>query len=328
MSEPADCIYAPPGEYMKDHSFLRHDGWWHLFNISGTAGYYHGYNGNEETIAWSVSRDLVHWEFRGHVLHASQWPGFFDQHEVWAPFCLKTDSGFYLFYTGVVHPNRPMEYRRLGHRHPWVSLGHRETQGIATSRDLTEWVKVSDHAQGSGVPGRDSHVVRDDGQRRWLLYSTIGTHAVNVSESEDLQQWHSLGLCAELPPLALDHPAVGATTHGLLGISTLHTAESVTVIRRPTDGRWLLLANWHCIASDDPTDFTRSPATLYENTYQGRRVDMGYACEILEHEGRWYRSGVFGPCDNWKLGFTEIEWIDNGAFRIVRPSVLDVGNGE
>ena len=129
MPDPTQCDYAPPGEYMKDHSFVYHDGWWHLFNISGTAGYYHGYNGNEETIAWSISRDLVAWEFRGHVLHASQWPGYFDQHEIWAPFCMKAPDGFYMFYTGIVHPTRPMEYRKLGHGHPWVHAGHRETPG-------------------------------------------------------------------------------------------------------------------------------------------------------------------------------------------------------
>jgi hypothetical protein len=323
LSRPVDCAYAPPGEYMKDHSLVWHDGWWHLFNISGTAGYYHGYNGNEETVAWSVSRDLVRWEFRGHVLHASQWPGFFDQHEVWAPFCLKTDDGFHLFYTGVVHPHRPMEYRRLGHRHPWVFKDHRETQGIAVSRDLTEWVKVSDQALGSGVPGRDSHVVRDAAGERWLLYSTIGTRVVNVSESTDLLHWRSLGPCAELPELGSDHPAVGATTRALIGHGSLNTAESITVIRRPTDGRWLLLANWHCIVSDDPTNFTRSPAILYDATFQGRPRDMGYACETLEHEGRWYRSGVFGPCDHWRLGFTEIEWAEETGFRVACPSVLD-----
>jgi hypothetical protein len=325
MSNPVECAYAPPGEYLKDHSLVLHDGWWHLFNISGTAGYYHGYTGNEETVAWSVSRDLVHWEFRGHVLHASQWTGFFDQHEVWAPFCLKTDTGFLLFYTGVVHPMRPMEYRRLGHLHPWVAQGHRETQGIAASRDLTEWVKISDPARGAEVPGRDAHVVHDDARGRWLLYSTIGSHAVNVCESTDLLHWLSRGPCAELPELTTTDAGVGATTRAFIGFSALNTAESVTVMRRPTDGRWLLLANWHCMESDDPMDFTRDPPRRYDSTFNGDPVDMGYACEIVNHEGRWYRSGVFGPSDQWKLGFTEIEWGGDTAFRVRKPSVLNAG---
>ena len=45
MSDPTQCAYAPPGEYMKDHSFVYNDGWYHSFNISGTQGCYHGYYG-------------------------------------------------------------------------------------------------------------------------------------------------------------------------------------------------------------------------------------------------------------------------------------------
>lgn len=118
---PVNCDYAPPGEYIKDHSFVYHDGWWHLFSISGTQGYYHGYNGNEETFSWSISKNLIDWEFRGHVMHPSLREGTFDRHEVWAPFCLKANDSFYMFYTGIVHPHRPMEYRKLGHDHPWVA---------------------------------------------------------------------------------------------------------------------------------------------------------------------------------------------------------------
>ena len=50
---------------MKDHTFVYHDGWWHLYSISGTAGYCHAFTGNEETFSWSVSKDLVDWEFLG-----------------------------------------------------------------------------------------------------------------------------------------------------------------------------------------------------------------------------------------------------------------------
>lgn len=116
---PHSEAYAPRGEYIKDHTLLYHDGWYHLFSISGTEGYYHGYTGNEETFSWSISKDLVNWEMRGHVLHASQREGAFDQRQVWAPFCTKTNDGFYMFYTGIIHPTRPMEYQKLGHDHPW-----------------------------------------------------------------------------------------------------------------------------------------------------------------------------------------------------------------
>jgi hypothetical protein len=321
MTDPTRCAYAPPGEYMKDHSFVKHDGWWHLYNISGTAGYYHGYNGNEETVAWSVSKDLVEWEFRGHVLHCSQREGHFDRHEVWAPFCYKSDLGFFMYYTGIIHPSRPMEYRKLGHSHPWVWQGHVETQGIARSADMTDWVKISDPAKGSGVPGRDTHVVRDDAGGRWLLYSTVGTRDVNVSESTDLVHWRSLGVCCTLPKLMANDPRLGSTASALSN-HELHVSESTTVMRHPLSGRWILLANWQWVCSDDPTRFPGDTAQVYDYTFDGGTVDLGFACEMIEHGGRWYRSATLGPRDYWKLGFTEIEWVEEGAFRVVKPSIL------
>jgi hypothetical protein len=320
MADPTECDYAPPGEYMKDHSLVFHDGWWHLFSISGTAGYYHGYNGNEETVAWSISRDLVEWEFRGHILHASQWPGYFDQHEIWAPFCMAGPDGFYMFYTGIVHPSRPMEYRKLGHDHPWVHSGHRETQGLARSTDLTDWVKVSDKQKGLGVPGRDSHVVRDEEGGRWLLYSTIGTTQAHVSESDDLVDWRSIGICAELPPLSSDDPRLPATARGLGG--HLNVAESLTVMRHPLSGRWVMIGNWQYILSDDPGCFRAEDARVHDFRFESRNVDWGFAGEMVRHEGRWYRSGVIGRRDYWRLSFTEVEWSLDGAFAAVKPGAV------
>ena len=314
------CQYAPPGEYVKDHTFIFNDGWWHLYSISGTAGYYHGYNGNEETISWSISRDLVNWEFRGHVLHASGWPGFFDQHEIWAPYCYRGPDAFYMFYTGIVHPSRPIEYARIGHSHPWVWEGHRETQGLARSTDLTDWVKISDPKTGSGVRGRDSHVVRDEEGNRWLLFSTLGGQEAHVSESQDLIEWKALGVCAEFPIFYSTAPWHKGSQEK--PSEQGNPAESLTGMRHPINNRWILLANHQYNLSDDPTRFADENVRLYNNIYQGRPVDMGFAGEIISHEGRWYRSGVLGKGDHWKLGFTEIEWDPEGAFHIVKPSVL------
>jgi len=317
---PTECQYAPPGEYIKDHSLLFHDGWWHLYSISGTAGYHHGYTGNEETISWSMSQDLVNWEFRGHVLHASGWPGFFDQHEVWAPYCYRGPEAFYLFYTGIVHPTRPMQYRSLEHDFPWFWEGHRETQGIARSTDLTCWEKISDPHTGSGVPGRDSHVVRDQVGQRWLLYSTLGNTQAHVSESQDLRRWQPLGVCAEFPPFW----STAAGDGGSLGkpVKLEGTAESLTVMRHPLNGRWIILTNYYYNLSDDPTRFADGVAQTYDLTYQNRQVDIGFAGEIIFYNRRWYRSGVIGKPNYWKLGFTEIEWDLQGAFHITQPSVL------
>jgi Glycosyl hydrolases family 32 N-terminal domain len=324
MSDPVTCAYAPPGEYIKDHTLLLHDGWWHLFSISGTRGYYHGYNGNEETFSWSISRDLVNWEFRGHVMHPSQRPGLYDQHEVWAPHCLKANGRFYMFYTGVVHPQRPMEYQRLGFRHPWVFQGHRETQGLAISEDLTDWVKVDDPQNGIAVPGRDSHVVRDEPNNRWLLYSTgqgsQGMDDAYVSQSSDLVHWECLGVCARFPKLDPNRP-LGFTVDSWQGFKAWGiTTESLLVMRQPRSGKWIMLGNWQYAVSDDPTDFTHSPVSYYDTGHQA--IDMGFACEIVSMNGNWYRSGTFGQIDHWQLGFTQIDWQPQGAFTIKQRSIL------
>ena len=93
-------------------------------------------------------------------------------------------------------------------------------------------------------------------------------------------------------------------------------------MRHPINQRWIILTNFHYNLSDDPTCFSNEQARLYDNTYLGRPLDMGFAGEMIIFENRWYRSGVIGRRDYWKLGFTEVEWDPQGAFCIIKPSVL------
>lgn len=309
MISPIQCCYAPKGEYIKDHTLLYHDGWWHLYAISGTEGYYHGYNGNEETVSWSISKDLVNWEMRGHVLHASQRKGAFDQHEIWAPFCLKTEEKFYQFYTGIIHPHRPLYYDKPQSDSLWVYEGHKETIGIAVSDDLTDWVKISDIERGAGIPGRDPHVVWDDKEKRWLLYSTgmcnrnqVGQ--VFVSESKDLCHWHFGGTCALFPSYNEE-----GGQH-----------ESVTVMRHPKNEKWIIMANFQFNMTDDPLTFLDTPSRIYSCLAGNNPINMGVAGEMIEWQGKWYRSGFTGAQYATKLCFTEIEWDPNGAFDVVTPS--------
>jgi hypothetical protein len=58
---------------------------------------------------------------------------------------------------------------------------------------------------------------------------------------------------------------------------------------------------------------------LHDINFMGKITDIGFAGRMIQHEGKWYRSGVFGKRDYWKLGFTEIEWVENGAFKIAVP---------
>jgi hypothetical protein len=328
--DPTACSYAPPGEYIKDHTLIYQDGWWHLFSISGTQGYYHGYNGNEETFSWSISKNLVDWEFRGHIMHPSQRENTFDQHEVWAPFCIKAYGKFYMFYTGIIHPHRPMEYQRLGFKHPWVVEGHKEAQGLAVSEDLTDWLKICNPEKGLGVPGRDSNVVWDSAKERWLLYSTGGGTKVDsadmdkvlVSQSKDMIQWEFIGTCALFPKLDTKRN-YGQTVESWPGFKQwAGTTESTITMIHPLTGKWILMGNWQYAISDDPLNFRESEVSYYNTDYNEKVIDMGFACEIVNHDHKWYRSGVFGDTDYWKLGFTEIAWIEHGAFNIVKPGVL------
>ena len=303
------CNPVLPGDY-PDPSVLKDGDDYYM--VHSSFDYYPG------LLIWH-SRDLVNWEFRGHVLHASQWPGSFDQHEVWAPFVFKGKDQFYLFYAGIIHPSRPMEYRKLGHDHPWVSQGHKEAMGLAVSKDLTYWDKIADFKKGLSVEGRDAHVVYDDERDRYLLYSTIGTHQANVSQSIDLKKWESLGICIEFPRLdpGKDY---GQTTKGISNF--LHSAESLHVLKHPLTGKWVIMGNWQYAVSDDPTNFHNSEIKEFKRDINGKMVDMGFACEILYLNGDWYRSGVFGKRDYWKLGFTKIRWTEDEAFHIAKPSIL------
>ena len=69
-------------------------------------------------------------------------------------------------------------------------------------------------------------------------------------------------------------------------------------------------------------DFKDSEVRYYDSTINGKPVDMGFACEIINHNDKWYRSGTMGEVDHWKLGFTEIEWVEDGAFKIVKVSAV------
>lgn len=93
--------------------------------------------------------------------------------------------------------------------------------------------------------------------------------------------------------------------------------ESLTVMRHPKDGSWILMGNWQYVTSRDPHTFLRGEVKPYDGL---GRTDIGLAGELIEWQGRWYRSGFFGARNANRLGFTEIEWVPGGAFRVVTPS--------
>jgi hypothetical protein len=95
-------------------------------------------------------------------------------------------------------------------------------------------------------------------------------------------------------------------------------------MKHPVTGKWILMGNWQYIISDNPVNYMDSEVHYYNNELNGKAVDMGFACEIVNYNGNWYRSGVFGEIDHWKLGFSQIAWDENGAFNIVKPSIINL----
>jgi hypothetical protein len=83
-----------------------------------------------------------------------------------------------------------------------------------------------------------------------------------------------------------------------------------------------MIGNWQYIPSDDPCRFRAEDARVHDFTFAGTNVDWGFAGEMVQHEGRWYRSGVIGRRDYWRLGFTQVEWVPDGALRPVKPSAI------
>lgn len=305
-ADPTDRWYRPASEYLKDHTLLHHDGWWHLWSISGVAGYALAYPGNEQTISYHISKDLVNWEFRGHVLHASLREGTFDRSMVWAPHAIAHDGRFYLFYTGVVHPNYAKDYRRRGRKAIALWEDHAEAIGLAVSDDLRGWTKVGDPVRGLGIRGRDPFVVRDDANDRWLLYTTETNtpkpfvHSLRVATSTDLRTWTDRGPCLVTPA----------------------PTESMTVMRHPIDGRWIALGNTSWAASDDPLRFATEAVRKYDyRDGEGRYAHFPGVGEMIQWRGRWYRSGLFGEWDHGRLGFTEVAWVRDGLFTVARRSI-------
>ena len=162
-------------------------------------------------------------------------------------------------------------------------------------------------------------MVRDEAGSRWLLFSSLDNRA-HVSESLDLVRWKALGVCAEFPQVWSTEPRFGGSVEKPRNLGC--TAESLTVMRHPLSQRWIMLANYHYVQSDDPTIFPQADVRLYDGTYQGRKTHTGFAGEMIFHQDHWYRSGVIGKRDYWELGFTEIAWDLDSAYRIVKPSVM------
>jgi len=316
--------YAPVGEYIKDHCLFFDRGLWHLFSISGQIGHSWMDKGSEERISHSLSYDLIHWEMLGHPVRASGKTGYYDEHMAVAPFVIQKPNGqFCMFYSGWQHPNKQPHFN---------FEGHQQSIYMAVSDNLYEW-KIPDEIAPKGIivdgddtiVGRDPHVIWDEIENRWLLYYTtqenlndnIYNFIVGVAESSDLVRWRKLGR-------ALNWNG---------DKKVFNPCESPFVLKHPYSGKFILFLNWDYSISDDPVKFfkiQRLPFPCGIDYHAGSvrdsgkgwsSVGVGFAREVIKHEGKNYLSGVMGYDGHTKLGFTCFMWTED--FLILQPNLSE-----
>lgn len=283
----ASVDFAPPGEFVKDHTFIFNNGLWHLFSISGPLGKgWDHKDGGERTFSHSVSKDLIHWKLVGHILTPGG-PGTIDADRIWAPSLLAWKGTFYLFYSGVIHPN----WDRIPGVEPnspennfWK--GHRVSPCLATSTNLTTWTKQMTTEPIAKGGGQDIFVLYEEERKRFLLYS-MGGGGHQVRESEDLRSWSEPVTCSTCSrkeiPWARHDPR-----------------ESPFVVRH--QGLFYLLLNDGYYVSDTPLNFSGV------HRYHGN--PPGFAGEIIQVGDRFIRSGVEGERDHYHLRMKEVVFKD------------------
>jgi sucrose-6-phosphate hydrolase SacC (GH32 family) len=273
----ASLHYAPQGEFVKDHSFVFHEGVYHLFSISGTAGTTWRDPGSEERFSHSISEDLVKWEHVGHVL-CKGWHGEEDRDKIWAPFVMEHDGLFHMFYTGIC-------YREPGN----PNGGYGKRMCHAVSRDLANWEKrptLPPPPEGISE-AQDAHVYHDPETARFYLYCIggDGSPGVLVRTSDDLETWSPGRLCFRIRMEDISYRSTYPT-------------ESPFVMRH---GRYVFLLLNDGYAVSDKPDGGFTGFRPY-----GQRLP-GFACEVLQFGSRYLRSAVHGPKGYYRLVMCEME---------------------
>lgn len=185
--------------------------------MQDNSGLFHLYfqtedQGSGDFLEHYTSTDLTSLTYVGPAL--TQTAGGWDRYGLWAPQVVKNpaDGLFYLFYAGVTAPgSNPSAEQRIG---------------VATSSDLTSWIKLPiNNCSGTTGDGcvyecnepwtmwdnggsydaqcRDPFVIWDASNSRWLLFTTVEldtaviggpwTQGISVAQSADLRHWTGLG---------------------------------------------------------------------------------------------------------------------------------------
>ncbi|NOT33202.1 MAG: hypothetical protein HOP12_03430 [Candidatus Eisenbacteria bacterium] len=181
----------------KEATLVRRQGLFHLYYTRGipTAPF----DSTWTELGHAVSGDLYNWvEWAPEIPpRATEW----DNHQIWAPHIVETDTLYYMFYTGITHS--PPD---------WI---HHQRIGVATSPDLVNWTRLPEPVlecldvpwtycipsmEGAG-DFRDPYVMPDpDSAGHWIMYYTArhrdapGELLIGAARSTgDLTQWTGAG---------------------------------------------------------------------------------------------------------------------------------------
>lgn len=250
--------------YINDHCFIQDDaGVWHLFAITG-----------REPADPSSERFLLHatakevagpWTKQSPVMQVDPAAG---ETVVWAPYVLKHDGLYWMFYCGG------------GATHSQYRIN------LATSRDLYTWHRSpANPLVVDGYDARDPMVLRVGSQ--WVLYycatesATGGNHVVAAATSSDLLHWSGRQIVFRSPEV------------GTFGGPT----ESPFVVER--DNRYYLFVctnrpynNTQVYVSDSPFHWNPEDVVLRVDAHAAEVLDAGHGKWFLSSAG-WGQGGLY-----------------------------------
>ena len=220
--------FRPVSGRVADFCVAERDGRYHFFYIErrlqeGTPFY----PGNEIYFGHASTPDFLAWEVHDPVMLIR--PNSWEDGHVWAPFILKRDDTFIMFYTGV-------------NRHISQDIG------LAFSKDLFEWERWGRNpispCKGKSWSAwwpdrisscRDPHAFEHDG-RVWMTYTANtreGASCVALASTQDLVTWDDHGPILVGPSDGYEPRLEGGHPQGSLESSNLHFHC----------GRWFLHVN-------------------------------------------------------------------------------------
>jgi hypothetical protein len=277
-------VFDIPGEYINDHCLIYDGALWHLYFIEGSTSAHPWYSdGNQIIIGHATSPDLLQWTHQEPALRTGP-PGSLDAGHVTAPYVIKQDGLYYMYYGG---------------KEGGVGYFAGEHLLLATSTDLANWTRYPaspimrpdtswacywppGYNGGSGGPisGRDAHLIADP-KYGFVFYYVARLRGDTIRHSVD--QEYSCIAAATSPDLVhwTDRgPLVIRKTTGTEAFTWNHP-ESPCVFKR--EGLFYLF--WkggngtRYVTGDDPLHFFDSTETF---------LATSHASEIFEWKGQWY----------------------------------------